>query len=580
MRISKRLTLCCLAAGFVTSACNKDKLAPLVEFARVRGSVGNATINFCTDLPEALPYEKDYFFVVDTSNSNQQNCATLGSQANCVINANQVVCQNGNNFTCVTPLIPEAGTNPNGDLSFGVINSFLNAVSQIDPGDPNVFFSLIEYNTAPWQVQGLTNSLTQFQGVVQQEWNAHNFGGWTDLTATLNVVMDQIHNGLNGIVDLEAKKLVPTRHEIEIILIGNGVPQIFDSSTNSIFIEPTAGLVQQVVNLENLAQTYPQFIRSLTVNTLYDYITNAGYSSYNPFGVQLFQQLATAGSGSFYNAGNGQIPNFDAFIIPTISNPYKLTDLVVHDMNTAWTPNTLDTATDGLMSDTYRISKGAPAALVATGNPDSDGNGVKDLVEYFLTGGQICNDPNCAPQAATQYQNGVCGAFVVNGTPGQVSFTQTLMPQSIFNDCELTLLHADTSSALIPGTDVPEEVAAVMFYPIAVQGSTSWLWSSPFNDGFTSYQHIKYNADPLINMASVVGFKSYDYTLQYLGQNPGPQDCYRATVNNITLSLLPNDMIRVELVETGVQSSTSKVRTGAKKADVNGNVTFFDGDLL
>jgi hypothetical protein len=570
-----------MMALVLLSGCNKDSLSPLVEYAMVKGATGAATINFCTDPPQTLPLERDYLFVVDTSNSNNQNCETVGGQANCAGNPSQAVCQNANNFTCIQPLIPEVGTNPNGDLSYGVIRAFLNNINQTDPNDPTNFYTLIQYSTQPYQPQGLINNFNQFQNLIGQEWSSHTFSGWTDLTAALNVVMDQLHNpSSTGIIDIESKKLVPTRHEIEVIVFGNGIPQVLDSANNSIFVEPTSGIVQQVTTLEALAQQYPQYIRSLTVNTVYNYVSTVGYSSYSPLGAQLFQQIATAGSGNFFNAGNGQIPNFNFFNIPTVSNPYKLTDLIVHDMNTAWTPTTLDTASDGLMSDTYRITNGAPAALVASGNRDSDGNGVSDLAEYLLTGGKICNDPKCNPANATQYQNGICGAFVLSSTPGKITFTQTLLPQSIFNDCEVTLLHGNTSSPLIPGLDIPQEIAAVMFYPIAVQGATNWINSSPFNDGFTAYQRLKYNADPLINMASVVGFKSYQYTLTYLGQNPGPQDCYSAVVNNITLSLLPNDTIRVELVETGVQSSTSKVRVGAKQVDVNGNVTFYNGDLL
>jgi hypothetical protein len=313
---------------------------------------------------------------------------------------------------------------------------------------------------------------------------------------------------------------------------------------------------------------------------VYEYVTSGGYTSYDPAAVQLFTQIAQAGNGTEFNAGNGQLPPYNSFILPKLSNPFKLHDLFVHDMSTEWTTTTLDTASDGMASNSFRTSHGAPPSIVATGNPDSDGNGVSDLVEYTLTGHSICNDPSCNAQLATQYQNGICGSFVKSSTGGQVVYTHNQLPQSVFNDCELTLLHASTNNDLIRGTDVPQDIAAVMFFPVSAQGSTSWLTSSAFSDGFTNYQRIKYNIAPLTNAQSVVGLTQYQYALNYLGQNAGPQDCYSATVSNISLSLLDSDTIEVYMIETGVQSSTSKVRIGTKKTDANGNVAFNDADLL
>lgn len=178
------------------------------------------------------------------------------------------------------------------------------------------------------------------------------------------------------------------------------------------------------------------------------------------------------------------------------------------------------------------------------------------------------------------YQNGICGSYVESITPTQVTYTHNILPQDIFNDCEKTLLHASTNSELIRGLDIPQDLAAIMFYPLAASGSTSWLNSSAFNDGYTPYQRLKYNVAPSANVNSIVGLKTYQYQLTYLGQSPGPQDCYQATVDNVSLSMQSTDAMEVYVVETGVQSSTSKVRIGRKQTDQNGNVTFSDGDLL
>ena len=166
---------------------------------------------------------------------------------------------------------------------------------------------------------------------------------------------------MQNIINAESGKLVPTLHRIVVVLIGDGIPEVLGAN-QTVNIQPTAGLVAQVTQMENLVQQNPQYIQSLTFYTVYEYVSEGGYTSFTPQGEQLFQELAAAGNGVEFDSGNGQIPPYEGFVLPTISNPYKLTDIFVRDMNTQWTNASLDTASDGMLSNSFRMGNGAPVS--------------------------------------------------------------------------------------------------------------------------------------------------------------------------------------------------------------------------
>ena len=193
-------------------ACGKEPLVQLSAMSLVRNNTGSVTVNFCTDLPTPLPFENDYIMLVDTSENNTLNCQQT-------------------NFVCNTPLVTEPGTNPNGNLSFGVIDAFLANILQVDPSNQSNYFELIEYNNSPSVIQPLTNDLLGFRGVVDGEWAKKNFYGFTDLTDTLIDLNQTIQNIING----ESGKLVPTLHRIVVVLIGDGIPEVLGANQTVAF---------------------------------------------------------------------------------------------------------------------------------------------------------------------------------------------------------------------------------------------------------------------------------------------------------------------------------------------------------
>jgi hypothetical protein len=540
----------------VAIGCTKDPLSPLDTLFAVGGNTGKAQITFCTDPPAPLPIEVDYFFVVDMSSSNLQGCAM------------------DSNYNCLVPLVPEPGANPNGNLTLGAIGTFLTLIGQVDPNDPNNYFELLQFNSTPTVVTALTNSLSTIQNSVTNSLQLDNFFGWSDYAAAIANLQQQIQT----IITTESNKAVPTQHQIQVIFASDQYPEILGPE-NTIQQENAVAIQNSITNMESLVEENTAYVRSLTFNTIYYYATSAGYTGFNPNAAGLLQNMANAGLGTYYITSGGQVPSYSNFLVPHISDPFKFTDLFVHDMNVAWSGANLDTATDGLMADSFRTSKGANPKDLADG--DSDKNGVRDLVEYTVNNGLICNDPNCNPANATRYQDTICSAFLLDSaTPGEVTYAHNLIPNGVFNDCELKVLNANLDGTdLIAGTDVPQDIAAVMFYPIAIQSPVNWLNAYPFPDNYTSYDRIKYDVDSLVGTAEVLGLQPYNYTLTFENENSSLQNCYSATVSNIPLSLLPSDSIRVYLVETGVQSETPKVRIGTKMTDSNGNVAFTDGDL-
>jgi hypothetical protein len=535
--------------------CGGEGLIPLNLLFLVGGDTGSAQINFCTDPPAPLPIEVDYFFVVDMSSSNLQGC------------------QMDANYNCLVPFVPEPGANPNGNLTLGAINTFLSLVNQVDPNDTNNFFELLQFSSTPNVVTPLTNDFSTIQSAVQKSLTQLNFVGWSDYEGTIANIQNQVQ----AMITAESGETDPIQHEIQVIFASDEYPQILGAN-NTVQQENSTTIENAIIQLESLVGQNNKIIRSLTINTLYYYYTDANYTGFNPATASLLQNMAQDGLGTYYVTSGGQIPNYSNFLVPHISDPYEFTDLFVHDMNVAWTGANLEVASDGLMADGLRLSLGAQPTNLTSG--DSDGNGVRDLVEYTVNNGRICNDPNCNPSNATQYQDTICSSFVVNSTPGQMVYSHNLIPRGVFNDCELKVLNASLNeNDLISGTDVPQDLAAVMFYPVAMQSPTDWLNSYPFPDNYTAYDRIKLSIDPLVAASQVINLQPYTYSLTFLNQNSNLQNCYSASVNNITLSTLPSDSIRVYLVETGVQSTTPKVRMGTMSTNSNGNVTFSDGDL-
>lgn len=540
----------------VVASCSHDKLIPLLQLYLVNGETGVATLNVCTTAPVAKNTEVDYFFAVDVSGSNSQNLLL------------------GNDGLPVSPPVLKPGTNPNGDMSFGAISTFL---SNINANDTNNMFSLIEFSTNPALKVSLTNNLSQFKNYIRTEWNNKPFSGWTNYVDTLAMIQAQIQN----IINAEKQSINPKQHVVQIIFTSDGAPFVLGSN-NQVFLQNAPGILNQIRAMETLVSQYPQYLRSIVFNTIYFYVTVDDYTSYDPVAVQLMQNMAKAGFGRYYNASLGQAPDYSSFLVPQIREPYKFSDLFVNNMNVTWVGANQEIATDGLLADSIRLKGGAPTSVISSGSPDSDSNGVSDLVEYTVNNHKICNDPQCSPAASTKYQNTICNAYAlpITGNAG-IKYSTNIVPGGIFNDCELKLLNANLDgTGLISGTGVPQDLAALMFYPIAIQSPTNWLFSSPFGDQYTGYQRIKYHVAPSVSANELVGLKPYTYKLEYKGQTDKLQDCYTATVSDIGLSSSGGtDLIRAYFIEAGVQSSTPHVRTSTKTMNTDGTVTFDDSDL-
>jgi hypothetical protein len=555
------------------TGCNGAQLNPLQEGFFSNQLTGTANISFCTSPPTPATVEVDYFFMVDVSGSNHANCMPDSSGT-------------GN---CLEPITIVAGTNPQGLQSFGAINSFLTEISQIPANNNLNYYALIEFSTQPSLVQALTSNLSEFQGVIQNQLVTLPFEGWTDYEDTITMLQSQVQNIINTEANNAAQHLPTRQHVIETIFTTDGAPLVLGSS-NLPVLQNSTQIINEISSLETLVSQNAQYILSLQFNAIYYYINNIGdssvpadlqYSSYYPVAVQTLQSMTQAGFGNFYDDSQGQVPNYSSFLVPPVNEINQLADIFVFDMNTQWVGPNLVTATDGRMADQVRSSLGAPTSVINSGSPDSDSNGVSDLAEY-LTTGKICNDPKCNPANATNYAKlAQCKDFLVSNTKGVVTFSHELVPDSIFNDCELTAMNANIDGTdTLEGTTVPQDLAAVMQHPISVTNPVDWLFSSPFEDQYTGEERLKFNVSPFVNSDLLVGYQPYVYELNLAGQPNPLQNCYNLTVSDITLSSLPQDNIRVYLFQTGVSSNLTITRVGSKMMPTNtGTVTFVDSDL-
>ena len=255
-------------------------------------------------MPKPANVENDYIFIVDMSGSNKQNCMPDTSGT-------------GN---CLEPIQLVPGTNPTGLMDFGAIQNFLNGLQQADPNNPNNYFALVEFATTGNTLQGLTNNMSGFQNLIQGQYNALNFNGWTDYLGALANLQSIVQNVITTEAQKAAQNLPTREHNIVVIWTTDGAPLVPNSQEQPT-LENEQGIVNEITGIEQLAQTNSDYILSLQFNVVYYYVTDSVYSSYSPVAVQFLTDMTAAGDGRLFNVVSGSTPDYSAFIIPPINEP-------------------------------------------------------------------------------------------------------------------------------------------------------------------------------------------------------------------------------------------------------------------
>lgn len=375
-----RLILSTLLLVSALLACDSD-LVPLgaASFA----DLGYVTVDahFCTSPPDMAQQKVKYLFVLDHSQSNQPGFPN--------------------------PLTPNdvTSTDPNGDRRYGPLIQFVDSL----PADPNnlTSFSLIDFNDtayAPTGISGFDTSATDFVQKTTTDWIGTGTAadpapadkGFTDYQAALQLALQTI------LADAKTEAADPTPPIItvsyHVVFVSDGIPTVAVPGGNpptytQQFTTDLLPIIQQLIGIKNDPTLGPH-ISGIELDTAYYFQTQQ-----IPAAETLLQEMATAGNGQYFQFGAGADIAYQDFAPPSRSVKYLLDDAWVDNENTVWWDDgrILRDSGGGGMPDVIRIPLGGIA-----NQSDSDGNGVRDLVEY-RTKAKVCNDPSCNPSGRDPY---------------------------------------------------------------------------------------------------------------------------------------------------------------------------------
>jgi hypothetical protein len=533
----------------ILSACQNDTLVPLSSTILAPNQFATANMSFCGGAVPSAETLLKFIFVVDTSGVNQ----SFDGQSS-------------------------VGTDSNGDLRYGTIESFL----QEEANNPEAYFALVNFNTSANVASTSSASAlatvgfqqnAPFETLIQAQWHANsglpNDGGWSNYENALAAV----NNLLNQ--DVAQARLDPNKpvSAYFVVFISGGEPLLSWVATpppNGTYTKQDdatgkTAIQNQIVNSILAHQAADSdVIESIIFDTAYYYTAQ----TYNGSALQMLELMANWGNGFNMLLGQGIPIDFSKFTMPQFNYERTLKDVFVINENTIWWGGQLmqDSDNDGL-PDLVELQLGSDP-----NNPDSDGDGISDGVQYYATGKvcqQMTNDGTCAPATPSS----TCSGFILSSAPNlQMKDTDG----DGLNDCEEQLLTSSSSQWDTNLDWVPDRLA--LRAGIAFLAGTDDTLSDPDNDGITNYFEVKNFTPPLTRNSEIVNLHPYQYTLTMTSSAAATPVCYNLSVSNITY-FSPTDSIRVYVLEsTGGKSSQRYMRTVAKPLD-NGAVGFDDSDL-
>ena len=464
--------------------------------------IGMAIFQNCSDV-NVMDYDSQYYMA---SNTGIDYCTTNGSEIKSSLKFIFVVDRSGSNqmrYDSLGNALP--GTDPDGDRRFNAIESFIQNFQE----DPLVYWSLINFGTSASIARSFTNDKAGFMTFIQDQHartKQIDTDGWTNYLSALNSVNTLISNDLQA----AAAKVPLISSNYVIFFISDGAP------ITSTGMQDQNSILNKVNELAALQDKQPELIEALNFHTGF-YFSDA---SPDLVAKSLLLQMSIRGGGDALEFALGQVIDFNRFAIPTRIQRFELREVWIQNLNTVWWGDRLllDTDKDGLPD---KIEETFASGI---NNEDSDGNGVRDGVEYKLSG-KPCRDAQCATAASEPFFS--CSALAKQST-SLIQFVDT--DRDGLNDCEETALGSDyrlfdTNSDYVPdgfGYDRGIEF---------LKGSNNILQDTD-QDGVSNYYELKYNSPVRVRNSAVLGLRQASMTVTKTEENE-MQTCYNIQVSNI-----------------------------------------------
>ena len=301
---------------------------------------------------------------------------------------------------------------------------------------------------------------------------------------------------------------------------------------------------------------------------------------------QYLTDMALVGNGTMYNIVGGQQINYSAFTPPQKLVKYTLSDLfVTNESVTWWTDGKLhqDSDMDGLPDDVELTLGSDPY------NPDSDGNGVSDYVEYQLNNGaplRVAEREGRMPALGPHQLPGLRCRLQRHGydhaarrsrrkaraLAGRIAFADSDLDG--LNDCEEKLLNSggvdnpDSNS-----DDIPDWLEFKNGIPF--QLGTNPAVNTTGVDGMTIYQKIKTSLPANIPYYEILNPQPSVYNLNQLSTSD-IQDCYQLVVTSLP-QIGNSNTVRVEVIEKSqLLAGQFLYRTGKKQFPAGSSALLFN----
>ncbi|MDZ4676679.1 MAG: hypothetical protein SGI74_04140 [Oligoflexia bacterium] len=485
-----------------------------------------ALIEFCTVDDVKLRTQLKFVFVIDHSSSNI------------------------NLINRPDPLSPLPPTDRQGTRRYDPLLQFVSGDAL--SAQPDLFYTIINFNdTAEYvtgyessvtdqpEVSNTNNSIIDKLGFEKSKVLERDRGG-TRYDLALDKVREFIYN------DLDRVKLLNTQNEIVtsayvVFFISDGEPDeglnasVYRAKVKSIISPPDSKL---------------RYLDRVTFNTVYY------YQNHSPVAQNILNSMSDEGKGLFIQAAAGQAINFSEFAAPPRLTKSTFMELWIQNTNTIWWQGKFlaDSDADFLPDEIERTLGSDPL------NHDSDGDGVRDGVQFSSTG-KPCSSTSCATTSAVSLK---C-ANIPHSNSAPFTFEDT--DGDFLNDCEELTLRSDVERFDSNNDEVPDSLALPSGLPIV--GQSVAIQTDNDMDGKNNYYSLKENF-PLNNFGvkSPILFKPMSYKVFQTTPNEASQKCYHYDIENLATLPLANgqpNQIRIHLIENVTLSGRkTTLRTSTK----------------